>query len=89
MIKTTRRAEILLSFHGAGTHSGGVYACSAMFFTKEVNDQGDTEVTGLIPLGDEPFEFTYTEQDAIVRKRFIDWIDEIVIAGLQEWQKVV
>ncbi len=89
VIKTTRRAEILLSFHGAGTHSGGVYACSAMFFTKDVNDQGDTEVTGLIPLGDEPFEFTYTEQDATVRRRFIDWIDDVVIAGLQEWQKVV
>lgn len=89
VIKTTRRAEILFSFHGAGTHSGGVYACSAMFFTKDVNDHGDTEVTGLIPLGNEPFEFTYTEQDAIVRKRFVEWIDEIVIAGLQEWQRVV
>lgn len=89
VINTTRRAEILFSFHGIGQKSSGVLGCAAMFFTKEKNEDGETEISGFVPLGDEPFEFTYTENDGDVRNRFQKWLDQIVLLGLEEWQKVV
>jgi Fic family protein len=89
VLLTTRRAEILFSFHGIGRQSSGVLGCTAMFFTKDKTEDGETEIAGLTPLGGEPFEFTYTEDDADVRRRFTIWLDRMALLGMQEWQKVI
>ena len=89
ILQTQRLSEILLSLHGVGHQSSGILCCSAMFFTKDRTEEGETEMSMLRQLGSEPFEFTYTEPDQDVRSRFGVWLDRIVVLGLQQWQEVV
>ncbi|MBY0522858.1 MAG: Fic family protein [Gemmataceae bacterium] len=88
-IVTNTRTEILFSFHGIGREWTGVLTCSAMAYTKETTDTGDTVIGDVVPLSDEPFEFTYVDDPIEVRHRFQQWMDERVVAGLNHWQKTL
>lgn len=85
-----QRTEILFSFHGIGLAESGVLGCTAMIYTKEEkSERGDKTVGEIIPLADEPFEFTYVEDSSEVQQRFRRWIDDRVLDGLGIWQKAL
>jgi Fic family protein len=88
VIVTNRRAEILVSIHGIGGSESGVFGCTAMFFTKET-EEDQTQISDYEPLGPEPFEFSYTENGVDVQRRFIRWLDAVILKGLQKWQTTV
>jgi len=89
IIQTDRRVEILFAFHGIGHQSSGVLGCTAMMYTRDYDESGDTTIGEVIPLVEEPFEFTYAEDPAAVQLRFQHWQDGTVIQGLNEWQNLV
>jgi fido (protein-threonine AMPylation protein) len=89
VIKAGQRCEILVSFHGIGRDSSGVLGCAAMFFTKVRNEDNESQIGDLVGLGEEPFEFTYTEDQTEVQRRFHLWLDQIILRGLTEWQRIV
>ncbi len=88
VLKTDRRSEVLVSIHGIGGGESGIYGCTAAFFTKD-RQEDETQISDFIPLGSEPFEFSYTEDGTEVQRRFIRWLDGVVMLGMQEWQKSV
>ena len=88
-ILTGRRTEILFAFHGMGKGSTGVIACSAMYYTKQASDSGETMIGEVIPLSDEPFTLTYREDPTEVKKRFTKWVNDRVIRGLDHWRKAL
>lgn len=89
IIQTERRVEILFAFHGIGHPSSGVLGCTAMLYTKYRDEDGETSIGEVVPLVDEPFEFTYAEDPNAVQLRFKQWQDAAVLKGLNEWQKLV
>ena len=89
IIQTDRRVEILFAFHGIGHHSSGVLGCTAMLYTKDRDEGGETTVGDIVSLVDEPFEFTYAEDPTAVQSRFFNWQDAAVLKGLNEWQNLV
>jgi hypothetical protein len=89
IIQTERRVEILFAFHGMGHPSSGVLGCTAMLYTKYRDEDGETSIGEVVPLVDEPFEFTYAEDPSAVQLRFKQWQDEAVLKGLNEWQNLV
>jgi len=88
VVQTDHRTEILFSFHGVG-HGAGVLGCSPMIYQKEQTESGDNIATDVHPLADEPFEFTFTEDQANVQQRFRKWLDECTFAGLERWKNIV
>jgi len=88
VIVTNRRAEILVSIHGIGGAESGVFGCTAMFFTKDTEDE-QTQISDYEPLGPEPFEFSYTENGSDVQRRFTRWLDSVILKGLQKWQATI
>jgi Fic family protein len=88
VIMTNRRAEILVSIHGIGGGKSGVFGCTAMFFTKDTEDD-QTQISDYEPLGPEPFEFSYTENGSDVQRRFTRWLDSVILKGLQRWQNTI
>lgn len=88
VIQTDHRTEILFSFHGIG-HGAGVLGCSPMIYQKQQTDSGDNIATDVMPLADEPFEFTFTEDQNNVQQRFRKWLDERTFAGLDHWKNTV
>jgi hypothetical protein len=87
VIVTERRTEILFSFHGIGHMDSGILGCSAMAYTKDKGEDGEAVIGEVVPLGNEPFQFTYLEEGADVRQRFSRWLDARVIEGLKFWQR--
>lgn len=86
-ILTGMRTEILFAFHGIGKGSTGVIACSAMYYTKQASDRGETTIGDVVPLSEAPFTLTYTENPTDVQRRFRDWVNDRVILGLDRWRK--
>ena len=86
---TGTRTEILFAFHGMGKSSTGVIACAAMYYTKQASDGGDTMIGEVIPLAEDPFTLTYTENPTDVQRRFRDWVNDRVILGLDRWRKAL
>ncbi len=89
VIQTERRVEILFAFHGIGYASSGVLGCTALLYTKSRDEGGETSIGSVVPLVDEPFEFTYAEDPSAVQLRFRKWQDEAILRGLNEWQNLV
>lgn len=89
IIQTDRRIEILFAFHGIGHASSGVLGCNAMLYAKDYDETGETIIGDVIPIIEEPFEFTYAEDFAAVQLRFQRWQDAAIIQGLTEWQNLV
>ena len=63
-----QRAEILFSFHGIGHETSGILGCSSMFYTKQKDEEGESTIGPLVPLANEPFEFTYLEDPTEVQQ---------------------
>jgi len=82
-IDTDSRTEILFSLHGMGQGDTGAYACAAMMYTRETNDEGETTLGATEPLADEPFSFTYSERPNDVVKRFRPWVTDRALDALQ------
>ncbi len=82
-----QRAEVLFSFHGIGHETSGILGCSAMFYTKQKDEEGETVIGPVSPLADEPFVFTYLEDPTEVQRTFRKWLDRCVVSGMDRWQK--
>ena len=88
VMATDRRSEILVSIHGIGGGESGIYGCTGMFFTKD-QQENETQISNFQPLGNDPFEFSYTEDGTEVQRRFSRWLDNVVMKGLQAWQTTI
>lgn len=86
---TDVRTEILFSFHAIGRGRSGVMGCTAMAYTKNIDEDGKTVIDDVTPLTREPFEFTYPEDPANVRQRFDRWIEDCLVSGLDRWKNEI
>jgi hypothetical protein len=86
-LQTDSRAELLISFHGIGHEFRGVLAVSACFFRREQTEQGEREISALVPLSDEIFQVNYKEAPADAESRFVDWLEDVLVRGLESWRQ--
>ncbi len=86
-IITDHRTELLFSFHGIGPEQAGVLGCSALGYTRDQTEDGDNGFSEVVTLCVEPFEFVYSEDGLAVQRRFGNWLEDCLVAGLHYWQK--
>lgn len=84
-----RQVEILLSFHSVGVDFLGVLAVSAFI---EYRDRYEEEsknaiLDGPYAICDELFQFTYSEKLDNVKKRFSNWLNKVLLTGLDQWRR--
>ncbi|MBD2771036.1 Fic family protein [Iningainema tapete] len=86
-IKEDRQTEIILSFHALGFEFLGIMAASAFIEYRDRTDE--QEVTSEIPrvLCSEVFQFSSNEQEDTVVQRFMPWLDDVLLVGLDQWRK--
>lgn len=80
------QSEILISFHATGPEFRGVLAASACFYSREQTDERHREVVGVTPLATEIFQINYLEPASNVTERFEEWMEEVLITGLELWR---
>jgi hypothetical protein len=62
--------------------------CTACGYRRSSSDETNpTSVEDLQPLSTTPFEFTYQEDQESLEDRFKKWLDEVLILGIDYWQK--
>jgi Fic family protein len=86
ILHTDSGAEILISFHGTGHSFRGVLAVSACFFRREETEAGEREIADVTPLSSEIFQINYREAQEDAEGRFSEWLEEILVKGLEIWR---
>ena len=81
-----RRTEIVLSFHSLGSTFVGVMAVSAFLEHRDRTEDGETALDGPYRLCGEVFQFSHLEEGQVVIQRFSEWLDEVLLAGLDLWR---
>ena len=81
---------IIIAFHGIGHEFRGVLACSAMYFQRvDTDDEGKREIVPTIPISKEVFQINYKEPLEEIEQRFLVWLEESIVRGLEQWQSTV
>jgi Fic family protein len=86
VLQTDTQAEILVSFHGTGHEFRGIVAVSACFFRREETEAGERHIADVTPLASEIFQVNYRESVENARDRFAEWLEEILVRGLEIWR---
>ena len=86
-IKEERQGEIVVSFHSLGVDFLGILAASAFMEYRDRSDEGDVEIDGPYILCADVFQCAFNEGLDTVVRRFEDWLNEIVLVGLDKWRK--
>lgn len=77
---------ILVSFHVLGHNYIGLLVCSACAYHKDKTDEGDrTIVNDVQSLSDSPFQFSYADDETDLMERFKQWLEDVIVAGLDYW----
>jgi Fic family protein len=86
-IKEERQTELVLSFHALGFEFLGIMAASAFIEYRDKTE--NSEITGDGPrvICDEVFQFSYNEQEDAVIQRFQEWLNDVLIVGIDQWRK--
>jgi len=85
-IREERQAELILSFHSLGVQFLGIMAVAAFM---EYRDRTEDNVTvqGPYPLSDDIFQFSFKETESDVMDRFAEWLNNIILIGLDQWRR--
>jgi Fic family protein len=89
-IHEERLIQLTASFHALGVEPVGVMAVSAFISFWQVIEASSTIIASVgepTSMSEEPFQFSYDEQDEEVIKRFNPWIDNVLIIGLDYWRR--
>ena len=87
VLRTDARAEILLSFHGIGHAFRGLLGVSACFFRRTEADDGTRDLDDVHVLADEVFQVNYLEPWEEAEVRFRKWLDDVLLRGVDLWQR--
>ena len=90
MRTNNQTGSIIIAFHGIGHEFRGVLACSAMYFQRvDTDDEGERQIAPTIPISKEVFQINYKEPLEEIEQRFLVWLEESIVRGLEQWQSTV
>ena len=78
---------VLLSFHVLGHEYRGLLVCSACVYHRDNSGEDESNTNGIQPLIDLPFQFSYADEQSSLRERFKDWLEEVIVNGLEYWNQ--
>lgn len=81
--------HILISFHGLGRDFNGILACNACAYHRDSEENGSSTIHELRPLSDSIFQFSYADEEESLKERFVVWLEDVVVAGLEYWNQSI
>ena len=81
-----RQTEIVVSFHSLGIEFLGILAATA-FIQHRVPTEEGTTLDGPYPVCREAFQFSYNQELQPVEERFEKWLNNAMVAGLDQWRR--
>lgn len=89
IINIETSVTVLLSFHVLGHEYRGLLVCNACAYHRENGEEGEPTISDLQPLTDSPFQFSYADEEANLIQRFKQWLEDVIVTGLEYWNKSI
>ncbi|MBZ8181135.1 Fic family protein [Oscillatoria salina] len=87
VINVETSTTILLSFHVLGHEYRGLLVCTGCAYRRDDSEEGERNLSDIQSLSDSPFQFSYADVEENLRERFKQWLEEIILTGLDYWNK--
>ena len=81
------RANILTSFHAIGSEYRGLVAVTMCFYRRQKDEYGENQIIELEPVSDNVFQINYEESAESVKERFLAWLEDSLVMGLDQWNR--
>jgi Fic family protein len=85
VINIESSTTILLSFHVLGHEYRGLLVCSACAYHRDNTEEGEKNMSDIQPLTDSLFQFSYADEESNLVERFKQWLENIIVTGLEYW----
>ena len=80
---------ILVSFHALGYEYRGILVVSACAYHRYESEGGERNIDDIQPLTDSPFQFSYADEEDSLKERFKQWLEEVIVNGLEYWHNSI
>jgi len=78
---------LLISFHVLGHEYRGLLLCSACAYHRDETEEGERNISDIQALTDSPFQFSYADEESNLTERFKQWLEDVIVTGLEYWNK--
>ncbi|MGF1574699.1 MAG: Fic family protein [Cyanophyceae cyanobacterium] len=89
VIKVETSTMFLLSFHVLGHEYRGLLVCTACAYHREESEEGERNISDIQPLSDSLFQFSYADEEENLVERFKQWLEDVILTGLEYWNKSI
>ncbi len=89
VINVETSTTLLLSFHVLGREYRGLLVCSACAYHRDDSEEGERNISDIQPLMESPFQFSYADEEENLVERFKQWLEDIILTGLEYWNKSI
>ncbi|BAZ79768.1 Fic family protein [Sphaerospermopsis kisseleviana CS-549] len=92
VINVESTTTILLSFHVVGHEYLGLLACSACAYHRDNTEEGEKNISNISDiqaLTDSLFQFSYADDEINLKERFKQWLEDVIVTGLEYWNESV
>jgi hypothetical protein len=59
--------------------------CSACAYHRDNTEEGERNMSDIQPLTDSLFQFSYADEESNLVARFKQWLENIIVTGLEYW----
>jgi Fic family protein len=89
VINVESSTTLLLSFHALGHEYRGLLVCTACAYHRDDSEEGERNISDIQTLADSPFQFSYADTEENLVERFKQWVEDIILTGLEYWNKSI
>jgi Fic family protein len=89
VINVEASTAILISFHILGHEYRGLLVCTACAYHRDNSEEGERSISDIQSLTDSPFQFSYADEEENLLERFKQWLEDVILTGLEYWNKSI
>lgn len=89
VINVETSTTFLFSFHVLGHEYQGLLVCTACAYHRDDSEEGERNISDIQALTDSPFQFSYADEQQNLVERFQQWLEDVIMAGLEYWNKSI
>ncbi|MCU0532807.1 MAG: Fic family protein [Hydrococcus sp. Prado102] len=89
VINVETSITLLLSFHVFGHEYQGLLVCTACAYHRDNVEEGERNISDIQSITDSPFQFSYADEEENLIERFKQWLEDVILTGLEYWNKSI
>ncbi|MGC1305946.1 MAG: Fic family protein [Phormidesmis sp.] len=89
VINVETSTTLLISFHVFGHEYRGLLVCNACAYHRDDSEEGERNISDIQSLTDSPFQFSYADEKENLVERYKQWLEEVILTGLEYWNKSI